>query len=89
MKLDLDDKRVAGVWQRKDAVQLEPLYVDRPGSTAEEDGVLLVPTLADDDAGTVVGVIDPKSMECLATLHLPQVVPFGFHAAWDADAAAH
>lgn len=82
VKLDLDAGRIAGTWQREAAVQMEPLFVDRPGSTAEDDGVLLVPTLAEGDAGTVVGVIDPASMQCLATLHLPQVVPFGFHAAW-------
>lgn len=82
VKLDLDGGRIAGIWQREAAVQMEPLFVDRPGSTAEDDGVLLVPTLAEGDAGTVVGVIDPVSMRCLATLHLPQVVPFGFHAAW-------
>ena len=82
VKLDLDGGCIAGTWQREAAVQMEPLFVDRPGSTAEDDGVLLVPTLAEGDAGTVVGVIDPASMRCLATLHLPQVVPFGFHAAW-------
>lgn len=82
VKLDLEAGRIAGTWQREAAVQMEPLFVDRPGSTAEDDGVLLVPTLAEGDAGTVVGVIDPVSMRCLATLHLPQVVPFGFHAAW-------
>ena len=70
------------VWQRPGAVQLEPLFVARPGGTAEDDGVLLVPTLADDDATSVIGVIDAASMQCLATLHAPQVIPFGFHAAW-------
>lgn len=70
------------VWQRPGAVQLEPLFVARPGSSAEDDGVLLVPTLADDDANSVIGVIDAATMQCLATLHAPQVIPFGFHAAW-------
>ena len=69
-------------WQRERAVQLEPLFVPRPGALAEDDGVLLVPTLADDDASTVIGVIDAASMQCLALLHAPQVIPFGFHAAW-------
>ena len=82
VKLDLDGGRIAGTWQREAAVQMEPLFVDRPGSSAEDDGVLLVPTLAEGDTGTVIGVVDPASMHCLATLHLPQVVPFGFHAAW-------
>jgi carotenoid cleavage dioxygenase-like enzyme len=71
-------------WQRQAAVQLEPLYVPRPGAQAEDDGVLLVPTLADDDATSEIGVLDAATMECLARLHAPQVIPFGFHAAWDA-----
>lgn len=70
------------VWQRPGAVQLEPLFVARPGASAEDDGVLLVPTLTDDDAAGVIGVIDAATMQCLATLHAPQVIPFGFHAAW-------
>ena len=69
-------------WQRAGAVQLEPLFVARPGAGAEDDGVLLVPTLADDDEASVIGVIDAATMQCLATLHAPQVIPFGFHAAW-------
>ncbi|MBC5764195.1 carotenoid oxygenase family protein [Ramlibacter albus] len=84
VKVDLDAKQVCGTYQRPNAAQLEPLFVDWPGSTEEEDGVLLVPTLADDDTGSVVAVVDPASMQARATLHLPQVVPFGFHAAWDA-----
>ncbi|HYD75368.1 carotenoid oxygenase family protein [Ramlibacter sp.] len=87
VKLDLDGASVAGTWQRPEgAVQMEPLMVDRPGSGDEEDGVLLVPTLADGDAGTVLAVLDAASMQCLATLELPQVVPFGFHAAWNGPA---
>lgn len=83
VKVDLDAGVVSNTWQRPGAVQLEPLFVARPDSQTDEDGVLLVPTLADDDAGTVVAVLDPARMACLATLHLPQVVPFGFHAAWN------
>jgi carotenoid cleavage dioxygenase-like enzyme len=69
-------------WQRADAVQLEPLFVARPGSSVEDDGVLLVPTLADGDAASVIGVVDASTMQCLAMLQAPQVIPFGFHAAW-------
>lgn len=69
-------------WQRPDAVQLEPLFVARPGAADEDDGVLLVPTLADDDPTSVIAVVDARRMECLATLEAPQVIPFGFHAAF-------
>jgi carotenoid cleavage dioxygenase-like enzyme len=33
----------------------------------------------------VVCVVDPASMKCVAELQLPQVLPFGFHAAWHAN----
>ena len=81
LRIDLDSGETRR-WQRPNAVQLEPLFVPRPGSSADDDGVLLVPTLADGDAATVIGVIDARSMQCLAELSTPQVVPFGFHAAF-------
>lgn len=81
LRVDLDSSAVS-TWQRDNAVQLEPLFVPRPGVKADDDGVLLVPTLADGDAASVIGVIDARSMECLAQLHAPQVIPFGFHAAF-------
>lgn len=78
VKLDLETgTRLA--WQRGDAVQLEPVFVPRPGALAEDDGVLCVPTLADGDAGSVVAVLDAASMRPLAWLRLPAVVPFAFH----------
>ncbi|MCO5125302.1 MAG: carotenoid oxygenase family protein [Rhizobacter sp.] len=83
LRVDLDSGAVS-TWQRPNAVQLEPLFVPRPGGSADDDGVLLVPTLADGDAASVIGVLDARSMACLAQLHAPQVIPFGFHAAFDA-----
>ncbi|MEO8123523.1 MAG: carotenoid oxygenase family protein [Burkholderiales bacterium] len=81
LRVDLDNGAVT-TWQRENAVQLEPLFVPRSGGEADDDGVLLVPTLADGDATTVIGVVDARSMQCLAQLHAPQVIPFGFHAAF-------
>jgi len=81
-RVDLDSGETR-TWQRVDATQLEPLFVPRPGGSDDDDGVLLVPTLADGDETTVIGVIDARSMDCLAELRTPQIVPFGFHAAFD------
>ena len=81
LRVDLDSGQTA-LWQRPNAVQLEPLFVPRPGGSADDDGVLLVPTLADGDETTVIGVINARSMQCLAELRTPQIVPFGFHAAF-------
>jgi len=79
LELDRGERRE---WRRPDAVHLEPLYVPRPGGIAQDDGVLLVPTLADRDNASVIVVLDAHSLEPLASLTAPQIVPFGFHAAW-------
>lgn len=76
-------------WQRGDAVQLEPVFVPRPGATAEDDGVLCVPTLADDDPGSVIAVLDAAAMRPLAWLRLPVVAPFAFHGVFRARVDVH
>ncbi len=83
VRLDLD-RQVQRLWRRDRAMHLEPLFVPRPGVSADDDGVLLVPTLADADAGTVVAVVDAARMSLLAEIEAPQVVPFGLHAAFAA-----
>ncbi|HYM34487.1 MAG TPA: carotenoid oxygenase family protein [Steroidobacteraceae bacterium] len=81
LRIDLDSGKVSK-WQRPNANHLEPLFVPRPGGHDDDDGALLVPTLADDDNTSMIGVIDARSMQQLAGIHAPQVVPFGFHAAF-------
>jgi carotenoid cleavage dioxygenase-like enzyme len=81
IRLDLErgDRRE---WRRPGATHLEPLFVPRPGGASDDDGVLLVPTLSDEDPATVIGVLDARELAPLAFLRAPQVVPFGFHGAW-------
>ena len=69
---------------RDDALALEPLFVLRPGSAAEDDGVLLVHTLADADPGSRIRVLDAATLAERAVIELPHVIPFGFHGAWRA-----
>jgi carotenoid cleavage dioxygenase-like enzyme len=44
--------------------------------------VLLVHTLADDDPGSVIAVLDAATLQEQARIALPHVIPFGFHGAW-------
>jgi carotenoid cleavage dioxygenase-like enzyme len=62
----------------------KPLFVPRPGASAEDDGVLLVNSLSDGDAGSVIRVLDAATLDERAAIELPAVVPFGFHGAWHA-----
>jgi carotenoid cleavage dioxygenase-like enzyme len=81
VRVDLDTGSIAR-WQRPDATHLEPLFVPRPGGAEDDDGVLCVPTLADGDRASVIGIVDARTMQCIAQIDAPQVVPFGFHAAF-------
>jgi beta,beta-carotene 9',10'-dioxygenase len=81
LRVDLDRSSVQA-WQRPGARHLEPLFVPRPGAGDEDDGVLFVPTLADADAAGVIAVLDARDLRLLAEIDAPQVLPFGFHAAF-------
>jgi beta,beta-carotene 9',10'-dioxygenase len=81
VKLDHQTGRLRH-WRREHATSLEPLFVPRPGGTADDDGVLLVHTLADDDPGSVIVALDAATLQELACIELPHVIPFGFHGAW-------
>lgn len=83
VRFDLDREQLS-TWRRDAATHLEPLFVPRPGAQADDDGVLLVPTLAAGDASSVIAVLDAHTLQPLAELQAPQIVPFGFHAAFAA-----
>lgn len=60
----------------------EMSFVPTPGARAEDDGVLI--GYAHDrrtDAGQL-HILDASTLEIMATVHLPQRVPVGFHGNW-------
>ncbi len=66
----------------------EFVFAPRDGATAEDDGYLLgyVYDEADDHSDFVIlDALDPAA-EALATVRLPQRVPFGFHGSWIPEA---
>jgi carotenoid cleavage dioxygenase-like enzyme len=58
----------------------EALFVPRANAIDEDDGYLL--ELLMNDSKSEMIIIDAKSMNEVARLHLPQRVPFGVHACW-------
>jgi carotenoid cleavage dioxygenase len=66
---------------------MEPVFVPRPGGTAEDDGWLLS-YVHDATTGTAdVVILGAQDLTAgpVATVHLPVRVPFGFHGSWLAD----
>jgi carotenoid cleavage dioxygenase len=67
----------------------EPVFVPRPGSSAEDDGWLLVAVYdAGADTSELV-ILDARDMAAdpVARIHLPRRVPHGFHGNWVPDAS--
>jgi carotenoid cleavage dioxygenase len=65
----------------------EPVFVARPGGTAEDDGwiVTLVHDLTDMSAEFVVLDAQDLGRGYVARVKLPQRVPYGFHGNWVSD----
>ena len=83
LKLDHDTGQIT-LAGSDDRIALEPLFVPEPGASAEDAGVLLVNTLGDTDAGTRIRVLDATTLDEMAAIEVPHVIPFGFHGAWHA-----
>ncbi|KAL7935145.1 carotenoid oxygenase [Trichoderma chlorosporum] len=65
-----------------DHLPSEPIFVPRPNSTDEDDGVLLTVALDAKRRLSSLIVIDAKNMEELARAEMPLVVGYGFHGIW-------
>ncbi|MEO6794946.1 MAG: carotenoid oxygenase family protein [Mycobacterium sp.] len=60
----------------------EMSFVPSPGGSAEDDGILIgMGHHRGDDEGRLL-ILDAATCEPLATVHLPQRVPMGFHGNW-------
>ncbi|HSI49428.1 MAG TPA: carotenoid oxygenase family protein [Ideonella sp.] len=60
----------------------EPLFVARPQGDGEDDGVLLSVGAAQDEASSMLAIIDAKTLALLASAEVPSLIPLGFHGSF-------
>jgi len=60
----------------------EPVFVARPGSTDEDDGVLLSVGSSQHAETSALAIIDAKTMQLLASAEVPNAIPLGFHGSF-------
>ncbi|KAL7915562.1 carotenoid oxygenase [Trichoderma velutinum] len=63
----------------------EPIFVPRPGATAEDDGVVLTVAMDSAEKKSSLVVIDATTMKEISRAHMPIVMGYGFHGAYRAD----
>lgn len=66
-------------WQAPGCYPGEPVFVARPGASAEDDGVVLSVVLDTEAERSFLLVLDAASFDELARAEAPQHIPFGFH----------
>ena len=72
-------------WYRTSHYPSEPIFVPRPGATAEDDGVLLSVMLDGKRSKSYLLVLNATTMQTMATAYSPVVMPADFHGAWFSD----
>lgn len=72
-------KRQNKVWFEDDCYPGEPIFVARPGATAEDDGVVLTVVLDGKRRLSFLLIQDAQSFDEIARAYLPHILPFGFH----------
>jgi beta,beta-carotene 9',10'-dioxygenase len=66
-------------WAQPRCYPGEPVFVERPGGTAEDDGVILSVVLESAGERSFLLVLDAASFEEVARAEAPHHIPFGFH----------
>jgi beta,beta-carotene 9',10'-dioxygenase len=80
-KIELHHGREPNVktWHAPGCHPGEPVFVARPGGSAEDDGVLLSVVLDAGQARSFLLVLDAASLSEVARATVPHHIPFGFH----------
>ncbi|PSC69694.1 betacarotene 15,15 -monooxygenase [Micractinium conductrix] len=67
------------LWRTRGHFPGEPVFVARPGGTAEDDGLLLSVVLAGPEQHSYLLLLDAASLQEVARAMLPHTIGFGFH----------
>lgn len=82
VKIDAQDQTWK-VWEpRARSVPSEPIFVKRPGSVNEDDGVLLTVAMDSEQKHSSLVILDAQTMTEIGRAKTPVVVGYGFHGTW-------
>lgn len=79
VRIDVEDGSPAAAWEREGCFAGEPLFVPRPGSDREADGLILSVILDGAAERSALLVLDAQTLDEVARADLPHIVPFHFH----------
>jgi carotenoid cleavage dioxygenase-like enzyme len=68
------------LWQAAGLQPGEPVFIAKPGSAEEDDGVVMTIVLDANDQKAFLLVLDAKTFKEIARLYAPHAIPVGLHA---------
>jgi beta,beta-carotene 9',10'-dioxygenase len=77
----------ARVWQESGCYPGEPVFVERPGGSDEDDGAILSVVLDANAERSFLLILDAATFEEVARAEAPHHIPFGFHGQYFRDKA--
>jgi all-trans-8'-apo-beta-carotenal 15,15'-oxygenase len=81
-KVDLQDKTSITWSAAPSGYVSEPLFIPKPGATAEDDGWVVTLVYEGDQNTTDVVILEAQDLTVVAKLHLPHHLPYGLHGSW-------
>jgi beta,beta-carotene 9',10'-dioxygenase len=73
------------IWHEPGCYPGEPVFVDRPGATADDDGAILSVVLDASAERSFLLILDAATFEEVARAEAPHHIPFGFHGQYFRD----
>lgn len=78
VKVDIQTRNVL-TWHRPGCYPGEPVFIGRPGRTAEDEGVLVSVVLDALNGNSFLLVLDARTLDQLARADVPHPILFGYH----------
>lgn len=84
-KFDLEENKIAGVYQEDSVYTSEPVFVPNPSGEREDDGCLLASSYFGKEQETKLIVVDATTMNLIAVAPTGMKTPMEFHGIWIPD----
>ncbi|CAF1232241.1 unnamed protein product [Rotaria sp. Silwood1] len=79
VKIDLQTQKIAGLWKEPCTSPSEPVFVPKPESTEEDDGIILTVVFEQQTKKSFILILDAATFQEITKTYLPIQIPFSFH----------
>ncbi|CAF4217098.1 unnamed protein product [Adineta steineri] len=79
VKIDMQTRQICGFWQESCTSPCEPVFVPKPESTEEDDGIVLTIIFEQQTNKSCILLLDGITFKEITRAYLPAPIPFSLH----------